>query len=153
IGEVIAVAAGDYGLECRIATAADEFLDALVGEECLIMLDLVLPETDGIELLRHLRRHECRAPIVLMSGFDKRVLSSAEQLAHELGLRVLGRLLKPFRLNELSPLFEAAVALHEEDVRPRRRAAARATPEELLSAIEQDEFVLHYQPQIDLATG
>ncbi len=150
IGDFIAEAARMNGLLCEVATTADDFLAAFGGHECLIMLDLMLPETDGIELLRHLQRHGCTAPIVLMSGYDRRVLRTAEELAQELGLRVLGRLVKPFRLSQLCDLFEAAIALHEADLRPRQKPAYVTTPADLAAAIADDAFVLHYQPQVDL---
>ena len=40
----------------------------------LIVLELHLPDTDGVELLRSLAARGCAAPIVLMSGVDQRVL-------------------------------------------------------------------------------
>ncbi len=46
----------------------------------VIVLDLLLPDVDGIELLRFLAKEECGADILLMSGLDQRVLHTASQL-------------------------------------------------------------------------
>ena len=53
-----------------------------------IMLDLQLGDSDGIEQLRFLHTCNYRGNIVLMSGFDARVLASAQrdwQLARSVG--------------------------------------------------------------------
>jgi EAL domain-containing protein (putative c-di-GMP-specific phosphodiesterase class I) len=87
-----------------------------------------------------------------MSGVGKRVLETAEQLAQVLGLSIVGHLQKPFRLTEL----EAVLARHVEPVTlPIVQEGAQfiTLNEELRSAIERNEFILHYQPQINIATG
>ena len=41
----------------------------------LIVMDLHLPDTDGVELLRSLVARDCKAHILLLSGVDERVLT------------------------------------------------------------------------------
>ncbi|MGB9406829.1 MAG: EAL domain-containing response regulator, partial [Terracidiphilus sp.] len=115
-------------------------------------LDLMMPEMDGIELLRLLHERKCKAGIVLMSGVGKRVLETAGQLAQVLGLSIVGHLQKPFRLAEL----EEVLARPAEPVTlpiVQEGAPFITLNEELRSAIERNEFILHYQPQIHIATG
>ena len=69
-----------------------------------IMLDLQLANSDGVEQLQFL--HDCHyaGAIVLMSGFDARVLSSAQQIGGALGLNIVSALEKParpFRVREV----------------------------------------------------
>jgi DNA-binding response OmpR family regulator len=45
-----------------------------------ILLDLVMPGIDGIEILRELAEPLGKIPILLMSGMDDRLLESATQL-------------------------------------------------------------------------
>jgi EAL domain-containing protein (putative c-di-GMP-specific phosphodiesterase class I)/CheY-like chemotaxis protein len=152
VGKFICAAAQAIGLHCTVTTDAATFLETLTPETPLVLLDLILPEMDGIELLRLLAQQECRAAIVLMSGAGNRVLETAEQLAQTLGLHIVGHLNKPFRLTELqsiltkhtAPIASRAAGPKPQDVIP---------DEELRSAIEHNEFVLHYQPQIEIATG
>ena len=40
----------------------------------LILIDLVMPQVDGIQVLRHLASQNCTSNILLMSGFDPKFL-------------------------------------------------------------------------------
>jgi EAL domain-containing protein (putative c-di-GMP-specific phosphodiesterase class I) len=152
VGEFVCAAAEAIGLECTATTEAKAFLEALTPETTLILLDLLMPEMDGIELLRLLGERKCKAGIVLMSGVGKRVMETAGQLAQVLGLTILGHLQKPFRLMELEEVLREHVS--SEALQPVVQVAEIVFPrEELQTAVDRDEFVLHYQPQIEIATG
>jgi EAL domain-containing protein (putative c-di-GMP-specific phosphodiesterase class I)/CheY-like chemotaxis protein len=155
VGEFVCEAAQAMGLECTATTDAKTFLEALTPDTTLILLDLMMPQMDGVELLRLLSKQKCRTGIVLMSGVGKRTLESAEQLALALGLSIAGHLQKPFRLAELEQVLQKHAAPAEPPPSPHPREASPIViqKEELLGAIERNEFVLHYQPQIDIATG
>ena len=152
VGEFVEDAAHAMGFECTATIDAKTFLETLTPETTLILLDLIMPEMDGIELLRLLGERKCKAGIVLMSGVGKRTLESAAQLAQVLGLTIAGHLQKPFRLAEL----EVVLQKHAEpEALPVVSHAPRIViqNDELRRAIEHDELVLYYQPQIDIATG
>lgn len=151
VGELVSAVAEGMGFECRTTTEARAFLEALTPETTLILLDLMMPEFDGIELLRLLAKQQCKAGIILMSGVGKRTLESAAQLAGTLGLSIVGQLNKPFRLLEL----EEVLRKHADPVTPEptKKDLQIFRREELQRAIERNEFVLYYQPQIDIASG
>jgi EAL domain-containing protein (putative c-di-GMP-specific phosphodiesterase class I)/CheY-like chemotaxis protein len=152
VGEFVCAAAQAMGFECTSTTDTTTLLELITPDTTLILLDLVMPELDGIELLRQLGEQKCKAGIILMSGSAKRIIESAGQLAHALGLIIVGHLQKPFRLAEL----EKVLAKHAEAEAPaiaRQDVRLTIRKEELRQAIARDEFVLHYQPQIDIATG
>jgi DNA-binding response OmpR family regulator len=81
--------------------------DAEFREEFLAMqpdmvaLDLGMPGMDGVELLRFLAKQNYHAPVLIVSGFDRRVLESAFRLGEALGLAMAGPVEKPVRLQDL----------------------------------------------------
>jgi DNA-binding response OmpR family regulator len=70
-----------------------------------VALDLGMP-VDGVELLRFLSDEDFRGPVLIISGFDRRVLESAFRLGEALGLTMAGPLEKPVRLEELENLLK-----------------------------------------------
>jgi two-component system response regulator AtoC len=84
-----------------------------------VLLDLVIPEPDGFEVLRRLHERDPRVPVIVMSG-----LSEAEDVVRAMKLGAVDYLPKPFQVNELDLVLRRALD------RPGRRApeepAARA---------------------------
>jgi EAL domain-containing protein (putative c-di-GMP-specific phosphodiesterase class I) len=108
----------------------------------IVLLDLQMPDCDGIELLRFLAEAGCRAKIVLMSGIDTRVLSLARGMGEELGLDMGDSLQKPVRPAELR---QVLALFHGKTFQPDREA--------LRQALENDRLELHYQPLVELREG
>jgi len=149
VAEVIAEFAGRAGYDV-VCTSSPQAFDALYHDGLdVVILDLWMPDVDGIELIRRLAARRSEARLILVSGFDQRVLESARQLAISHGLRVAGALGKPLRLAELTALLDG-------DTLPGPRTASRlveVTLAELQQAFADDRLVVHYQPQVSLASG
>jgi YesN/AraC family two-component response regulator len=64
----------------------------------VVAIDLAMPQVDGVELLRFLASENCTVPVIIISGFDRRVLESSMRLGVALGLNMVGPLEKPVRL-------------------------------------------------------
>jgi len=108
----------------------------------VIMIDLQMPGSDGIELLRDLVDAKCRARILIASGVDLKILETAERLAAEYGLSIAGTLQKPFHVSVLRETLER---LREIDG-PLLAGA-------LAHAIRNDNLFLEYQPKLDFDSG
>src|SRR6478609_4824173 len=152
VGEIVSALAKAMGLQCDVTRSPLTFFDRITPETSVIILDLVMPEMDGIEILRLLGEKQCKARIVLMSGINIRVIETAKKLAQTLGLTVVGHLQKPFPLSQLKDVLGTNLSpeppkLHKDDPQ-------LAIPDEdLRLAFERNEFVIYYQPQINIATG
>jgi DNA-binding response OmpR family regulator len=106
--ELIANVAKMAGFATEVAVTADEFLEKVDTFKPTVMtIDLLMPEADGIELLRALAARNCVAQILVISGFDKRVLQTAQVLGRELGLKISGTIAKPIRAADLRKTLEA----------------------------------------------
>ncbi len=150
--ELVFTAAQALGLDCKVTDEPAAFLAALTPETTLILLDLMMPEMDGIELLRIRGQQRCKASIVLMSGIGKRIMETAEELATAHGLCIVGHLQKPFRIAELEDLLRTHTQPAAAPT-PRPKSKIVVEDAELRAAIEQHQFVVFYQPQIEIPTG
>jgi DNA-binding response OmpR family regulator len=74
----------------------------------LVMIDMVMPKTDGIDLLRYLAAEGCEAPIVVMTGHSPKYLEIAGQLGQELDLFSVMPLHKPFGVKEIKAILQEA---------------------------------------------
>jgi DNA-binding response OmpR family regulator len=74
----------------------------------LVMIDMVMPKTDGIEMLRYLAAEGCEAPIIVMTGHSPKYLKIAKQLGEELDLFSVTPLHKPFGVKEIQELLQEA---------------------------------------------
>ena len=143
ICETIAEIAESRGFE--VATISDPSLvaDKLVEfRPDIIMLDLMMPGTDGVELLRVLVDRVKNAKICLMSGSDTRVLNSARRLGSAHGLDVIAALEKPIDIAALRSTLDQLAA-------GSNRAVVGA---DIAQALALGQFILYYQPVIEMAT-
>lgn len=102
IARFIKSVAESCGFEVFATTDATAFREAFLGcKPQVLATDLSMPDYDGIQLLRFLADHSCKAQIFVISGFDRRVVESASRLGRELGLNMAGSILKPVRAAEL----------------------------------------------------
>jgi len=86
-----------------------------------------------------------------MSGTGKRIIEFSRTIGAGSRLSIVGHLQKPFGYRIGKVLDQHAESATVEAARQDGRIVLRK--EEIRRAIVRDEFVLHYQPQIEIATG
>jgi CheY-like chemotaxis protein len=101
-GEFVRKVAEGCGYEVEVIRDAIAFQAVYPRRQPdLILLDLQMPGTDGVELLRSLADLGCTAPILVMSGFDAKVIDTARRLGSARGLQMGHVLTKPIRAADL----------------------------------------------------
>lgn len=128
------------GYDAFAATRADEFFAHIAHTPVsVIVLDLKMPGTDGLSVLRRLAESGVKANVLLASGADGKVMETAMRLGREHGLNMTGIVQKPIDGQSLRRLLEA-----------QGEAEEALTASRLATAIEGGEMALHYQPILDL---
>lgn len=105
----------------------------------VILLDLRLPDEDGIELMRYLSAKQCTAKVIVVSGADGRTLSAATSIARQRKINIAGTLAKPIDIVDLESM-----------LKPLSRAASAVTPQGIVDGVLAGEFVVHFQPKVRL---
>lgn len=104
LADYLASAATACGFEPIVTDRDDRFREAFLKHQPeMVALDLGMP-VDGVELTRFLADEAYRGPVLIVSGFDRRVLESAFRLGEALGLNMVGPVEKPVRLDVLEDL-------------------------------------------------
>jgi EAL domain-containing protein (putative c-di-GMP-specific phosphodiesterase class I) len=130
----------DLGFEVRVVADSEKFSPVVLEfSPTVILLDLQMPGKDGIELLRELASLDRNPKVLIASGLDSRVLTTAQELGTSMGVDVAGAFCKPIALDELEVLL----------VRLKSQTKI-ITVNHLRQAIEQGQLVVHYLPKATL---
>ncbi len=101
----IELALAAEGIVCDTAELGEEGLEiGKIYDYDIILLDLMLPDIDGFEVLLRLRAAKVKIPILILSG-----LSGSEQKIKGLGFGADDYLTKPFNRGELIARIQAIV--------------------------------------------
>lgn len=154
--EMISIA----GLSATGFTSATLFVDHPVADTDIVLLDLNMPDMDGIEVMRTLYDRDCKPTYILVSGFDERVLNSAKQFADAKNILVAKKLSKPINTREfihyISQLhIEARLQLTKTSVAQKKapNIQQKLSLEQLKVAIRENQLVLFYQPKINIKSS
>lgn len=97
LAELVAMAVRLDGFTTEIAATGYAALEAVERfDPHLIILDVQLPDLDGFDVQRHLRRDGCRVPVVFLTARD-----AVEDKVHGLTIGGDDYVTKPFSVDEL----------------------------------------------------
>jgi CheY-like chemotaxis protein len=107
IVELISQVLQDSGYQVQGCTDPRQALETLAGfQPDGVMLDLMMPEIDGMTLLQTLRQNAATEHIPVLVCTAAMLGRSETRLFHEMGIVVLP---KPFDIEELTPTVERLV--------------------------------------------
>lgn len=135
--EFIMEVATAMGFEAQAVNEPVAFREVFMKfKPSVVVLDLQMPDADGIELLRYLADHGSKAHILLVSGMDQRVLATAQQVGRSQGLNMLGALQKPILLSDLEAMLRRGMT-----------GEAPINARDLARALDEGELLVFYQPK------
>lgn len=93
------------GYKCEVASSGREGLDRLTKQEFNIVLtDLKMPDMDGMEVLRQVKKHSAEAEVIMMTAY-----SSVETAVEAMQKGAATYLKKPLNIRELRQVVENVV--------------------------------------------
>ena len=139
-----------------VHAAADgqEALDVLIKHRTpvdVIVCDIKMPVMDGLEFIRHLGNSGYDGSVIIVSGLEHSLMTSAQAMTKAYGVDLLGAISKPVTVAGLQNLLS-----RRGGTGPRREAEAAAPPsfllDEILEGLQQNQFEPFFQPKVDIAT-
>lgn len=107
IGDFFLYVGECFGIDVKILNTASDFQHKIEGKiPDLVIMDIVMPDTDGIELVSWLAKKGCDCSFAFMSGYSDVYINSAAKLAEIQNLNVVATMQKPISLETVEALFE-----------------------------------------------
>jgi CheY-like chemotaxis protein len=104
----VATVAEELGLEVETVNHARLFQMAYERDEPdAVLLDMVMPEMDGIELVTWLGRRGSEVHLFIVSGYNPKYVEMAEVLGSQSSFQSITKLQKPLRSAELRKALRA----------------------------------------------
>ncbi|MCW8888236.1 MAG: response regulator [Gammaproteobacteria bacterium] len=96
--------AENVGMDISRYDNGADFVHSDLNRAQIVLLDLMLPQMDGVQVLRRLAKSEFKYPIILLSGYDMGALKVAREEATSHELNVISTLTKPVDVEVLEML-------------------------------------------------
>jgi len=152
VATTVAKALGALGHKAVVTSSTAEFFNLIdLLSPSHLVIDLFMPDTDGLAVLRGLTSRT-GSRIIVTSGHDVRLLESMRQSALALGLDVVGRLEKPFRLAKLRELMGIPSKSQPVSRHPWDHSEGDLSLQRIFRGLDGGEFKLYLQAKICCTT-
>jgi CheY-like chemotaxis protein len=112
----VATVAAELGLEVETVNHARLFQKAYEkNEPDAVLLDMVMPEMDGIELVNWLGRRRSQVHLFIVTGYNPKYVEMAEVLGSQSSFRSITKLQKPLRSAELRKALRGVLQRSDEN--------------------------------------
>lgn len=144
-GSLISHIAEEVGYSVTRATNRKQFRNAYQRKvPTLVVLGLNTPDIDAIDYLRVLATQLCRAPVILTSGTDDRLLATTHHLGLSFGLNMGQVLQTPVTAETVRSMLAAASIDHG------TKGAWYPSAAAIRQAVADGELLAYFQPNVDL---
>ncbi len=145
------------GHEVLVTTTPEDFFAAAASwRPTHVCVDLVMGDTDGIEVLRKLAALGSDAAVIITSGMGDRVLDAARSFAAASGLAYGGVLHKPFTRQDVAEVLAGRTHLPttlSSDPIELTEWGPEEFEAELRAAVSDGDIAVVFQPKVSCATG
>ena len=101
-GEVVRLLGVKLGFEVKVTNNGEAFMQAYDSfDPAVVMLDIIMPDIEGIELIEWLGERGADAHVIVVTGFWHRYAAMAKTMAEARNLRFVACLSKPVTLNDM----------------------------------------------------
>jgi DNA-binding response OmpR family regulator len=98
----VSAIASEEGFDVEITTRAEDFMAAVLRTPPdVIVLDILMPGMDGIELIQWLAEQRTKARVIVATGFHPEYATMVRSIGIAKGIDSISILLKPFRIATL----------------------------------------------------
>jgi diguanylate cyclase (GGDEF)-like protein len=153
VGQTIVAMGKTVGVEVKHVSSYDAFSDLLsTWQPSHIILDLMMPNTNGIDVLVDLTERNVKTSIIIISGLNIRILEAAGRSAAARGLNVVGILPKPFNLKQFKILLDAKLNLQSDTLKDDAilpLSELRYVAKRLEKTIDDNALEFFLQPKLD----
>ncbi|MBD0788392.1 EAL domain-containing protein [Vibrio sp. Y2-5] len=116
----------------------------------IIFSDIMMPEMDGITLIRNLDNLGYQGALAITSSVGKAIVSSLTYMSNKLGFSNVYELNKPVSDSVLEEMFQKEIIIKKTAMKQKLKTVDM---EELVTALHESQFKNYYQPQLDYTTG
>jgi DNA-binding response OmpR family regulator len=113
-GTFVRRVAEKLGYEVRVTANAQDFKSTYTQfDPAIIVVDILMPDVDGIELIQWLRSKQSKARILIISGYNPRYAKMAEDIGSK--TMSVERLAKPVSVADLEAMLKRLAPPNSED--------------------------------------
>jgi len=100
--EFVRKVAVDMGFEVTVTNSGRDFMAVYPEfDPTVLVLDIIMPHTDGMELMTWLAEQNCTAKVIVVTGYTGKYGGMAANLGEASGLSMVTVLNKPIRISQL----------------------------------------------------
>ncbi|NUZ09969.1 EAL domain-containing response regulator [Pseudoalteromonas sp. McH1-7] len=122
-----------------------------LSKAALILLDINMPEIEGVEMLRNFAELNIKAPIALLSGEKDIFIKNTAALAELHGLTIISSVEKPLSATKLQELYNLLSASKTNESNSGTQLIY--SKEEIQEGLLREEFCAYFQPKVATGTG